>query len=45
MLAFYYYFCAEYTFKMNSSLLLTLSMIIGIILTVTALRNDDCEGK
>ncbi|XP_076181663.1 mesencephalic astrocyte-derived neurotrophic factor [Ptiloglossa arizonensis] len=28
---------------MNSSLLLTLSMIIGIILTVTALRNDDCE--
>lgn len=30
---------------MNSSVLLTLSIVIGLIYTVIALKNDECEGK
>lgn len=30
---------------MNSSVLLTLSIVIGLMYTVIALKNDECEGK
>lgn len=30
---------------MNNSVLLTLSIVIGLIYTVIALKNDECEGK
>lgn len=30
---------------MNSSVLLTFFIILGVIYTITALKNDECEGK
>ena len=30
---------------MNSSVLLTFSIVIGLVYTVIALKNDECEGK
>ena len=32
-----------YTYKMNTSSLLTLSMVVGIICAVSALKNGECE--